>query len=171
MGDTNPHNYYDGRGYYAPYALGASGAPNIFPYYGPGFYGRGPTAPIDPSISCRPLTPPTFTDISAADVTIIAASDGGDGVNSVKSGPYALAPPTPSLTGVGMRRAPFGAAYDSRGPSTKCRLKDHTCGATPTRATQIPTMILPATATSHAKITSTSDLAASATFIQLCHIS
>jgi hypothetical protein len=48
MGDANPHNYYDGRGYYAPYALGASGAPNIFPYYGPGFYGARADSPYRP---------------------------------------------------------------------------------------------------------------------------
>jgi hypothetical protein len=48
MGDTNPYNYYDGRGYYAPYALGASGAPNIFPYYGPGFYGARADSPYRP---------------------------------------------------------------------------------------------------------------------------
>jgi hypothetical protein len=48
MGDANPYNYYDGRGYYAPYALGASGAPNIFPYYGPGFYGARADSPYRP---------------------------------------------------------------------------------------------------------------------------
>jgi hypothetical protein len=50
MGDTNPYNYnsYDGRGYYAPFALGASGGTNIFPYYGPGFYGARPDSPYRP---------------------------------------------------------------------------------------------------------------------------
>jgi hypothetical protein len=49
MGDANPYNYYDGRGYYAPYALGASCAPNIFPYYGPGYYGAPANSPYRPA--------------------------------------------------------------------------------------------------------------------------
>ncbi len=48
MGDNNPHNYYEGRGYYAPFAYGASGAPNIFPYYGPGYYGARADSPYAP---------------------------------------------------------------------------------------------------------------------------
>jgi hypothetical protein len=48
MGDSNPYNYYDGRGYYAPYALGASGAPNIFPYYGNGYWGARADSPYRP---------------------------------------------------------------------------------------------------------------------------
>jgi hypothetical protein len=48
MGDDNPYNYYDARGYYAPYALGASGGTNIFPYYGPGYYGAPANSPYRP---------------------------------------------------------------------------------------------------------------------------
>jgi hypothetical protein len=48
MGDSNPHNYYEGRGYYAPYALGASGGYNIFPYYGTGWYGAPANSPYRP---------------------------------------------------------------------------------------------------------------------------
>jgi hypothetical protein len=48
MGDTNPHNYYDGRGFYAPFAYGASGGANIFPYYGPGYYGARADSPYSP---------------------------------------------------------------------------------------------------------------------------
>src|SRR5580700_6791338 len=44
----------------------------------PAFMGPGLTAPTDLSTSCQPLTLPTFTDISGADVTIIAASVGGE---------------------------------------------------------------------------------------------
>jgi hypothetical protein len=48
MGDSNPYNYYDARGYNAPYALGASAGPNIFPYYGTGYYGARPDSPYRP---------------------------------------------------------------------------------------------------------------------------
>jgi hypothetical protein len=48
MGDTNPHNYYGARGYNAPFALGASGGSNIFPYYGPGYYGARADSPDRP---------------------------------------------------------------------------------------------------------------------------
>ena len=48
MGDNNPYNYYEGRGYNAPYALGASKGPNIFPYYGPGFPGARADSPYRP---------------------------------------------------------------------------------------------------------------------------
>jgi hypothetical protein len=49
MGDSNPYNYYQDRGYNAPFALGASGAPNIFPYYGPGYYGARADSPYAPA--------------------------------------------------------------------------------------------------------------------------
>jgi hypothetical protein len=45
MGDNNPHNYYGGRGYNAPYAYGASQGVNIFPYYGEGYYGARADSP------------------------------------------------------------------------------------------------------------------------------
>lgn len=48
MGDNNPYNYYDGRGYYAPYAYGASQGERIFPYYGPGYYGARADSPYRP---------------------------------------------------------------------------------------------------------------------------
>ncbi|HXY35455.1 MAG TPA: hypothetical protein VEI07_14585 [Planctomycetaceae bacterium] len=49
MGDSNPYNYYDGRGYNAPFAIGASGGQNIFPYYGPGYYGARADSPFRPT--------------------------------------------------------------------------------------------------------------------------
>lgn len=49
IGDTNPYNYYDARGYNAPFAYAGTQGERIFPYYGPGYYGARADSPSRPA--------------------------------------------------------------------------------------------------------------------------